>query len=70
MQSRPGWRLLWECLCTSEPALKTSKAARYIFGASGSSAVCESGVVYEQVGVLSFDKGLDLCSLGAARTDR
>lgn len=29
VQSRPGWRLSWECPCTTEPALKTSKVARY-----------------------------------------
>lgn len=26
---RPGWRLSWRCPCTSAPAQKTSKAARY-----------------------------------------
>lgn len=40
VQSRPGWRLSWECPCTSEPARKTSKVARYTFGTSGSFAVC------------------------------
>lgn len=29
VQSRPGWRSSWECPCTSEPAPKTSKVARY-----------------------------------------
>lgn len=40
VQSRPGWRLSWECPCTSEPALKTSKVARYTFGTRGSFAAC------------------------------
>lgn len=66
VQSRPGWRLSWECPCTSEPALKTSKVARYTFGIQV--AVCL--LCAWEWGMMLFLFKLDFCSLGATRPHR
>lgn len=67
MQSRPGWRLSWECPCTPEPALKTSKVGRYTLGIQV--AVCLLCARDWGAMLLLFDKEVDFCSLGAAGPD-
>lgn len=63
VQSRPGWRSLWECPCTFEPARRTSKVARYTWGDAFvlQSLLClfqremfRFGCQFSRAGLLSF----------------
>lgn len=75
VQCRPGWRLSWECPCTSEPALKTSKVGRYdlvhvAFCCLFTCVWCCLMLADGHVEVLClFDRELYFCSLGASRPD-
>lgn len=61
--SRPGWKLLWECPCTSALAPKMSKAARYMHHEAPSPLIW---CVFR----CGSKRGADLWSSGAAGSDR